>query len=80
MVRVRSPWEEAVFRGHQSDEKDPGAQRASPLRSREKEQRSRERPGAGMVVGRGPGQKMKPESQAETSPLVALEWSCPASH
>lgn len=32
-----------------------------------------------MVVGRGEGQKIKPESQAETSPLVALEWSCPTS-
>ena len=30
-----------------------------------------------MVVGRGKRQKMNPESQAETSPLAALERSCP---
>lgn len=36
--------EEAVLRGHQSDEKDPGAQRTSPLRSKGAEQRCRDRP------------------------------------
>ena len=46
VVRVRPPWEEAVVRGHQSDEKDPGAQRTS-LRSRETEQS----PGKGQELG-----------------------------
>ena len=56
MVREGPPTpEEAVFRGHQSDEKDPGAQRTSPLRSRGAEQRSRDRPVSWDGGGEGEG-------------------------
>lgn len=44
-----------MFRGHQSDGKDPGAQRTSPLRRRETEQRSGERPVSWGGGGEGGG-------------------------